>query len=790
MSIDTSPSGSHSPLFTHSPGFPRIGLRRELKKAVESFWKGRSDAAALQSTARQLRATHWKLQADAGLSLIPGNDFSLYDQVLDLSCLVGNVPQRFGWNGEEDVDLDTYFAMARGRSGGGSHGEEENACGCGGHQGAAACEMTKWFDTNYHYLVPEFHEGTRFKLASQKPFNEFQEALSLGHSTKPVLLGPVSYLFLGKIQGGQDADFDRYQLLPQLLTVYAEVLQRLRAQGAEWVQLDEPIFALDLDVTLKQHFTQAYDVLRKAAGPLKLITACYFGAAGQNLLSLARLPVEAIHLDVTRGASDLEHGLEVFPPRTILSLGIVDGRNIWRNDYTASLAVIDRVIAKLGRDRVWLAPSCSLQHVPVSLELETKLEPAIKSWLAFATEKLTEVTTLAKLAVSADRAAEPALVENAKVLQAKAADPRLTVPAVRERTAALTSRDEVRQSAFARRQQVQRQRLRLPAYPTTTIGSFPQTDEVRSWRARWRKGDLDDAAYEQLLGEETARCIRAQEDLGLDVLVHGEFERNDMVEYFGEQLDGFAFTANGWVQSYGSRCVKPPVIYGDVSRPQPMTVRWYQYAQSLTSRPMKGMLTGPITILNWSFVRNDLPRHAVCRQIALAIRDEVRDLEAAGCRIIQIDEAALRECLPLRQQDRAFYLEWTVAAFRIAASVVRDETQIHTHMCYSNFNDIIEAIAAMDADVITIETSRSNMDLLDAFVRFQYPNEIGPGVYDIHSPRVPPAEEMRDLMDRARAVLPADNLWVNPDCGLKTRAWPEVKAALANMVSVAQALRG
>lgn len=793
-------AASPAPLFSHSLGFPRIGAKRELKKAVEAFWKGASDETTLQAAARELRATHWQVQADAGLDLIPSNDFSLYDQVLDLSCLVGNVPARFGWDGKGDVNLETYFAMARGRSGekkeSASH-THDGECGCGNHgheyshnTGATACEMTKWFDTNYHYLVPEFNDGTTFRLASQKPFAEFQEALALGHRTKPVLLGPVSYLYLGKVHGGKNPSFDRFKLLPQLLEVYGEVLQKLASQGAKWVQLDEPIFALDLDTTIKQHFTAAYDVLRQKAGALKLITACYFGAGGSNFLSLARLPVDAIHLDITRGATDLDHGLEVLPARTIVSLGIVDGRNIWKNDFAASLKAIEQVVQKLGRDRVWLAPSCSLLHSPVSLQHETKLEPVFKGWMSFAAEKLTEVSTLARLAVSASREQDEAWIGNQAALASKATDPRLNVCAVRDRVSALTPQDEQRNSNFAKRQEVQRNRLKLPAFPTTTIGSFPQTDEVRSWRARWRKGSLTDAEYEALLGEETARCVRVQEDLDIDVLVHGEFERNDMVEYFGEQLDGFTFTQNGWVQSYGSRCVKPPVIFGDVSRPHPMTVRWFQYAQSLTARPMKGMLTGPITILNWSFVRNDLSRPDVCRQIALAIRDEVRDLEAAGCRVIQIDEAALRECLPLREKDRAFYLQWTVAAFRVAASVVRDETQIHTHMCYSNFNDIIEAIAAMDADVITIETSRSSMELLDAFVRFQYPNEIGPGVYDIHSPRVPPATEMRELMDRASAVLPKDNLWVNPDCGLKTRGWPEVKAALANMVSVAHALRG
>ena len=773
---------------THILGYPRIGTRRELKRALEAFWKGESSEAALLAAAKELRARHWKTQAEAGVTLLPSNDFSLYDHVLDVSCLVGNVPVRFGWSGEGDVGLDVYFAMARGLS------REKADCGCGGHgaQGeggeSTACEMTKWFDTNYHFLVPEFNEATAFRLASRKPWAEFEEALALGHRTKPVLLGPVSYLFLGKERDTKPG-FDRWKLLPRLLEVYAEVLRGLASRGAEWVQLDEPIFALDLEPKHKQFLAEAYAALSAAAPDLKLLVASYFGAAGQNLLALKSLPVAGIHLDVTRGAEDLEDDLKAGTKDKIISLGIIDGRNIWRARFAETLPLVRKAVDLLGRERVWLAPSCSLLHVPVRLQGETHLASEIKGWLAFAEEKLGELQTLASLAVADAPEKEEAYRANVRLHARRLASPLLNRAEMRRRLAVLSPEAQRRHAPFPARQAAQRAALKLPAFPTTTIGSFPQTAEVRSWRARWRKGDLSTEVYETLLEQEIVRCLKIQEDISLDVLVHGEFERTDMVEYFGEQLEGFAFTQNGWVQSYGSRCVKPPLIFGDVERPRPMTVRWFRHAQQHTRRPMKGMLTGPVTILNWSFVRDDVPRWEVCRQIGLAIRDEVADLEAAGCRIIQIDEAALREGLPLRKKDRDFYLRWAVEAFRLASTGVRDETQIHTHMCYSDFNDIIEAIAAMDADVITIETSRSAMELLEAFAHFRYPNEIGPGVYDIHSPRVPTEQEMRALMDRAIQVLPPENLWVNPDCGLKTRAWPEVQAALHVMVAVAKDLR-
>lgn len=774
-----------SPLFTHNLGFPRIGARRELKKAVEAYWKGKSDAASLEATASTLRRTHWQLQKEAGIQLIPSNDFSLYDQVLDMSCLLGNVPQRFAWDQTKEVDLDTCFAIARGSR----PAQADTCCASKEHEGAFASEMTKWFDTNYHFIVPEFNEQTTFKVASRKPFAEFTEALELGIRTKPVLLGPVSYLFLGKVQGAKNSNFDRFSLLSDLLPVYGEILKRLADQGAEWVQLDEPIFALDLDAEIKGYLQEAYTSLAKAAPKLKLLVATYFGNVGQNLMSLISLPAQGFHLDLTRGAPDLDMALSLLKRDAILSLGVVDGRNVWRNHYENTVNTVHRALEKIEPERLWLAPSCSLLHVPNSLQFESKISPTIKSWMAYAQEKLHEVSTLARLARCDNPEHDPAWIGNRAIHASRAESPMLHRADMRQRLVKINTEANLQRGPFAIRQRAQRERLKLPSFPTTTIGSFPQTEEVRSWRARWRKGDISDEHYELLLEDETIRCIREQELYGIDVLVHGEFERNDMVEFFGEQLDGFVFSENGWVQSYGSRCVKPPIIFGDVLRPKPMTVRWFEFSQRQTKLPMKGMLTGPVTILQWSFVRDDIARSKVCQQIALAIRDEVQDLEAAGAAVIQIDEPAIREGLPLRKRDQASYLKWAVDCFRLAAAVVRDDTQIHTHMCYSEFNDIMDSISAMDADVITIETSRSNMELLDAFVDFQYPREIGPGVYDIHSPRIPREEEMERLMQSAINVLPADNLWVNPDCGLKTRRWEEVTPSLINMVNVARKLR-
>jgi len=677
--------------------------------------------------------------------------------------------------------LETRFAMARGITGGHDHGE---TCGCGhGTKGVAALEMTKWFDTNYHYLVPEFGPETVFRVASGKPVDEFNEALALGIATQPVLLGPVTFLTLGKGPEG----FDRLGLLEQLLPCYIEVLRRLVAAGAEWVQIDEPVFALDLSPAQGEALRRAYGVLAAAVPGVRLLLTTYFGGLGENRDLFLGLPVAGFHLDAVRGAEEIDAVLAAFPAGKVLSLGVVDGRNIWRNDFTASLAVLRRAAGRVGAERLWVSPSCSLLHVPVSLKAERKLDPELRGWLAFAEEKLAEVRTLAD--ALSDRADAAVLAANAAAAQGRKTSPRIHNPAVAKRLAGVKPEDYRRKSPFPQRQKLQQDHLRLPPLPTTTIGSFPQTAEVRSARARWKKGELDNAAYEAFLEGEIAKTVRFQEEIGIDVLVHGEFERNDMVEYFGEQLEGYAFTENGWVQSYGSRCVKPPVLFGDVSRPRPMTVRWSKFAQGLTDKPMKGMLTGPITMLQWSFVRDDQPRLDTAAQLALAIRDEVVDLETAGLEAIQIDEPAVREGLPLRKGEWEAYLSRAVDLFRLCASGVRDETQIHTHMCYCEFNDIIESIARLDADVISIETSRSDMELLGAFANFNYPNEIGPGVWDIHSPRVPSSGEMEGLLRKALAVLPRRNVWANPDCGLKTRGWAEVDPALRNLVAAARRLR-
>ncbi|MFZ5495138.1 MAG: 5-methyltetrahydropteroyltriglutamate--homocysteine S-methyltransferase [Verrucomicrobiota bacterium] len=771
---------------THTLGYPRIGEKRELKKATEAYWQGKITRAELEATGRNLRRQNWLTQQAAGIDLIPSNDFSFYDQMLDLTCLVGNVPPRFGWPGGE-IDLDTRFVIARGvRPQAAAHAAP---CCCGDRQPAAtyASEMTKWFDTNYHYIVPEFRADTQFKLSATKIFDEFSEALALGIKTKPILVGPVTYLKLGKVHDPAHPAFNRLDLLPRLLPVYIAVLQKLAALGAEWVQLDEPVFALDLTPEERAALTAAYATLAAASPRLNLLVASYFGGLRDNLHTFLQLPVQALHTDLVREPNELDTLLRVFDGRKQLSLGLVDGRNIWRSDFATLKPMLDKAISLFGPERFLIAPSCSLQHVPVTLRHEEKLTPDLKSWLAFAEEKLAEVSALRELA--AGTLVPAVFAANAAAAASRRASPRIHRPEVQARTARITASDFTRRSPFATRQKAQHARLGLPPFPSTTIGSFPQTDAIRAARAKWKKHELSNTDYEQFLEEETRTCVRFQDEIGLDMLVHGEFERNDMVEYFGEQLDGFAFTEHGWVQSYGSRYVKPPIIHGDVARPRPMTVRWSAFAKSLTPHPMKGMLTGPVTLLQWSFVRNDQPRRDTAFQIALALRDEVLDLEKAGIAAIQIDEPALREGLPLRREDRPHYLEWAVNAFRLSAAGVRDDTQIHTHMCYAEFNDIIEAIATLDADVITIESSRSNMELLGAFASFKYPNEIGPGVYDIHSPRVPTVEEMVILMKTAATVLPPANLWVNPDCGLKTRSWSEVKPALTNLVAAARQLR-
>jgi 5-methyltetrahydropteroyltriglutamate--homocysteine methyltransferase len=763
-------------------GFPRIGVQRELKKAQEAYWKGQLTRDALLKTAADLRERHWKLQQSAGIAHIPSNDFSLYDHILDLSCMLGCLPARYGWKGGE-IDLDLYFAMARGRQGNGAD--------------VTAMEMSKWFDTNYHYLVPEFEAGQRFKLSSTRIFDQYLEAQQLGIDTRPVLVGPLTYVRIGKLREG--AQIQQHELIAQLVPVYVEALRKLRDLGATWVQIDEPALVLDLSVPYRQACAAAYEKIAAEVPGLNLLLTTYFDSLRDNAVLAYSLPVAGIHIDLCRGpgqantgANDadvlLDEALANIGKR-VLSLGVVDGRNIWKNDLDQSLTRIEKAVAKLGPDRVFVAPSSSLLHTPVDLAAERQLEPAIANWLAFATQKLAEIAALARGANEGRGSIAAQLAGSSIVRDDRQTSTRIHDKAVQQRLKAVTASMKERRSAYAKRRDIQRDRFGLPLFPTTTIGSFPQTAQIRHARASLRSGELHENGYRNAMQAEIKAAVDYQHRLGIDVLVHGEAERNDMVEYFGEQLAGFAFTSNGWVQSYGSRCVKPPIIFGDVSRPQPMTVEWTKYAQSLTDKVMKGMLTGPITILQWSFVRDDQPRALTSRQIALAIRDEVMDLERAGIRMIQIDEAALREGLPLRRADWKAYLDNAVEDFRLASSAVSDETQIHTHMCYSEFNDIMPAIAAMDADVISIETSRSQMELLKAFVDFRYPNEIGPGVYDIHSPRVPSVDEMVALLEKAAHVLAVDQLWVNPDCGLKTRGWAEVEPALQNMVKAAKLVR-
>ncbi|MCC6262624.1 MAG: 5-methyltetrahydropteroyltriglutamate--homocysteine S-methyltransferase [Bryobacterales bacterium] len=752
---------------THNLGFPRIGARRELKFALEAYWKGQSSLEELKALGAELRRRHWAAQAK--LDRTPIGDFSFYDQVLDMSFTLGNIPPRAaGYRGDA---FDNSFRVARGRS----------APGTG--EGISAGEMTKWFDTNYHYIVAELTADSTFKLDPSRLLGQLQEAQSQGvWSPKPVILGPVTYLRIAKTSDGSDA----LALLPRLLPVYRELVEALAAQGAEWIQIDEPALVTELSPRWQAAYRTAYAAL--GTGKAKLLLATYFGPLLENLPLACELPVQGLHLDAIRARDEVAKASVLLPADRILSLGVVDGRNVWRTDLSAALDWLEPFAHSLG-DRLWIAPSCSLLHVPVDLDSEDKLDAEVKPWLAFAAQKLEELRTLATALNHSRAAVEAELRANREAVEARRHSGRLNHREVREALTGITPGMGTRKSPYAERAAKQAALLQLPAYPTTTIGSFPQTTEIRQARSQFKHGKCDEAAYRSAMQAEIARSIQAQESLGLDVLVHGEAERNDMVEYFGEQLEGFVFSEYGWVQSYGSRCVKPPILFGDIRRPKAMTVEWIRYAQSLTKKPVKGMLTGPVTILNWSFVRDDQPRSVTCRQLALAIRQEVLDLEAAGATIIQIDEAALREGLPLRKSQWKEYLDWAVESFRIAANGVRDETQIHTHMCYSEFNDILASIAAMDADVITIETSRSNMELLEAFNTFQYPNGIGPGVYDIHSPNIPTERQIVELMRNAAKRIPAERLWVNPDCGLKTRQWEEVIPALTNMVSAAKALR-
>jgi 5-methyltetrahydropteroyltriglutamate--homocysteine methyltransferase len=751
----------------HNLGFPRIGAKRELKFALENYWKGLSSRDELTTLGAELRQRHWENQSS--LDLVPVGDFSFYDQVLDMSFMLGHIPDRV--RNLKGNALDNYFRVARGRS------AKDSDCSC-----VHAGEMTKWFDTNYHYIVPEFTAATTFTLDTSRLLGQLGEARQLGVQAKPVIIGPVTYLWLGKAKD----DSDKLALLPRLLPVYAALLDQLATQGIEWVQIDEPILVTELDDEWQQAFATAYDALK--TNKVKLLLTTYFGQLQDNLGLACNLPVHGLHVDAINARAELEQVIQQLPKDKVLSLGVINGRNIWKTDLHATLEWLEP-IHRLLQDRLWIAPSCSLLHVPVDLDSEQKLDPEIKSWLAYALQKLDELKTLAYALNKGRVRVQEKLIANNTAIERRRTSSRVHNPAVKAAIGKIDASLGKRISSYEQRVSKQSALLKLPSYPTTTIGSFPQTTEIRQARSQFRLGELDEIAYRALMQSEIARCVREQEALGLDVFVHGEAERNDMVEYFGEQLDGYAFSQFGWVQSYGSRCVKPPILFGDISRPKAMTVEWTQYAQSLTDKPMKGMLTGPVTILNWSFVRDDQPRSVSCYQLALAIREEVLDLEKAGVRVIQIDEAALREGLPLRRSQWNEYLKWAVESFRITANGVQDETQIHTHMCYSEFNDIIASIADMDADVITIETSRSDMELLDAFDDFNYPNEIGPGVYDIHSPNIPSQEHMVQLMRKAAERIPAQRLWVNPDCGLKTRNWEEVMPALRNMVEAARILR-
>jgi len=750
----------------HILGFPRIGIRRELKRVLEKYWKGTVSRAELVSVGNELKERHWRVQKESGLSFVAVGDFSFYDHVLDTVVMTGAVPRRFR-HGRRNMDMmDSYFMLARGDAGG----------------NIPPMEMTKWFDTNYHYIVPEFTPNTEFRPMSDKITGETKRAVALGYRPKPVLLGPITFVSLGKAFWGAD----KWSFIPQILDAYRHVLAEL-SKICDWIQIDEPILCTDIPPEARSAFPHAFRSLKEAAAGAKLLLATYFGELGDNLDLALESGCDALHIDLVRGGEQLGTVIRNLPENMILSAGLVDGRNIWKTDFRRTLAALREIEKVIGKHRMMIGSSCSLLHIPIDLELEPELDPEIKEWMAFAVQKCREIAILAEIMDGAERDSE--MKENAKAMDSRRKSSRTRREDVRRRAGAVSPDMLCRKSQYPERRILQRDIFRRPLFPTTTIGSFPQTDEIRTARRRFGRGMMNTRDYEDFLKREIRTVIGKQEELGLDVLVHGEPERNDMVEYFGSQLEGFCITSNGWVQSYGSRCVKPPVIFGDVSRPRPMTVKWTAYARSLTRKPVKGIVTGPVTILSWSFVRDDLSRPEVCRQIALAIRDEVCDLEKAGVRIIQIDEAALREGLPLRRREHARYLRWAVDSFRLASSGVSDRTQIHTHMCYSEFNDIVSWIAEMDADVISIESSRSKMEILEAFREFDYPREIGPGVYDIHSPRVPSVEEIVKLVETALEVIPAERLWINPDCGLKTREWPETLASLRNMVTAARTLR-
>ncbi|PIT58988.1 5-methyltetrahydropteroyltriglutamate--homocysteine S-methyltransferase [Snodgrassella alvi] len=748
----------------HLSGYPRVGAKRELKFAVEAFWKGNKTEAELRQTAADIRQKNWATQIAAGADLLPVGDFSYYDHVLDTLCALGAIPARFGFDAAS-LTLTQYFELARG-----------NAT-------QVAMEMTKWFDTNYHYIVPEWHQNTSFKANAANLIAQIEEAKATGHDIKPTLVGPLTLLWLGK---EKDAGHNRLQLLPRLLPEYQKLLRELANAGVDWIQIDEPILAVDIAREWLDAFAPTYQELTITG--TRIIIGTYFGSVAEHLNLLKSLPVNGVHIDCVRAPEQLAEFANAWPENKVLSVGLIDGRNVWRANLREVIDLLAPVATQLGNN-LWIAPSCSLLHSPQDLSVEEKLNPEIRNWLAFAAQKLQELGIIKQALAHGKDTVQDALAASDAAAAGRKTSKLIHNNKVAERVASLRAHADQRHSPFAQRIEKQQAWMNLPLLPTTTIGSFPQTQEIRQARAAFKKGELSAADYEAAMKQDIAYCVKQQEQLDIDVLVHGEAERNDMVEYFGEQLDGYCFTQYGWVQSYGSRCVKPPIIFGDVARPKAMTVAWSAYAQSLTNRPMKGMLTGPVTMMKWSFVRNDVPLSLVCKQIALALNDEVLDLEKAGIRVIQIDEPAIREALPLKRAQWDEYLAWACESFRLTSTDADDSTQIHTHMCYSEFNDILPAIASMDADVITIETSRSDMELLDAFVKFSYPNDIGPGVYDIHSPRVPTEAEVEHLLRKALKVIDQRRLWVNPDCGLKTRGWPETTAALQVMVKVTKKLR-
>ncbi|MGH2771599.1 MAG: 5-methyltetrahydropteroyltriglutamate--homocysteine S-methyltransferase [Actinomycetota bacterium] len=761
---------------SHIAGFPRIGAKRELKHATEGYWRGETPVSQLDATARQIRRENWELMRDFGIDFIPSNDFSYYDHVLDTICLLGAVPPRYGHR-KGAVPLDTYFSMARGAQKDGID--------------VTAMEMTKWFNTNYHYIVPELDGSTKFSIRGEKPWDHYREAKAFGIETTPVILGPLSFLLLAKPSPEASEDFSTLSLLDRLLPLYEKLCEKAEWNGAEWIQFDEPVLIGDRTAEELAALTGIYRRLSQTAQRPNILVNTYFDHVGEAYPVLRDLPVEGIGLDFVHGALNeqliAEHGWGKRSWKKTLFAGVVNGRNIWITDLQQRLEQLRRLAD--AADRLVVSTSCSLLHVPIDLDNEPDLDPEIRPWLAFARQRVEEVCLLTKALNKGESSISQALEKNQAALESRRTSRKAINPDVRKRLEALSEADEHRANAYAGRRTVQHEALNLPPLPSTTIGSYPQTHEIREARARLRKGELTSDQYKEEIRREIERVIRFQEKAGLDVLVHGEPERNDMVQYFAEQMDGYAFTTNAWVQSYGSRYVRPPIIYGDLQRAAPMTVEWTKFAQSLTDKPVKGMLTGPVTMLMWSFVRDDQPPSDTCRQLALAIRDEIADLEGAGFSVIQVDEPALREGLPLRKDRWSEYLDWAVACFRLATAVVADRTQIQTHMCYADFGDIIDSIGAMDADVLLIEAARSQMELLEDFKRSGYEQEVGPGVYDIHSPRVPSIEEMADKLKAAARVLPPQQLWVTPDCGLKTRGWSETEPALANMVAAAARVR-